>query len=78
MLPQASQDRGLRTPDSSTDPDAVLVVRARLGAPEALGTLYSRYAERLHRVAFHLTRSEVDAEDVVHDLFVGLPEALRT
>src|SRR5689334_11845017 len=28
-------------------------------------------------VAFHLTRSAADAEDVLHDVFVGLPEALR-
>ena len=28
-------------------------------------------------VAYHLTRSAEDAEDVLHDVFVGLPEALR-
>lgn len=29
------------------------------------------------RVAWHLLRSVADAEDVLHDVFVGLPEALK-
>jgi RNA polymerase sigma-70 factor (ECF subfamily) len=31
----------------------------------------------VHRVAFYLTASADDAEDVVQDVFIGLPEALR-
>jgi RNA polymerase sigma-70 factor, ECF subfamily len=39
--------------------------------------LYDRYAVALFRTAYRLTGSAPDAEDVVHDVFVGLPEALR-
>jgi RNA polymerase sigma-70 factor (ECF subfamily) len=54
-----------------------LVERARDGAADALATLYSRYGDRLMSVAYHLTGSAADAEDVLHDVFLGLPEALR-
>ena len=53
-----------------------LVRSARAGEPAGLGGLYDRYAARLFRTAYRLGGSVADAEDVVHDLFVGLPEAL--
>ena len=58
-------------------PAAELAARARGGSAEALAELYTRFARSLMGVAFHLTRSAEDAEDVLHDVFVGLPEALR-
>jgi len=57
--------------------DARLVADAARGHPDALGGLYSRYAKQLLAVAYRLLQSREDAEDVVHDVFVGLPEALR-
>lgn len=57
--------------------DARLIESARAGSPEALGALYDRYGEAVFRAAYRLTGSEVDAEDIVHDVFVGLPEALH-
>lgn len=54
-----------------------LAARARAGSADALAELYGRFARPLTAVAFHLTRSAADAEDVLHDVFVGLPEALR-
>lgn len=57
--------------------DAELVERARRGLPEALGELYERHATGLLRLATRITGSAFDAEDVIHDLFVGLPELLR-
>ena len=57
--------------------DARLVADAMRGYPEALSGLYSRYAKQLLAVAYRLLQSRADAEDVVHDVFVGLPEALR-
>jgi len=53
-----------------------LVRRARTGDAVGVGGLYDRYAAALFRTAFRLSGSKADAEDVVHDLFVGLPEAL--
>jgi RNA polymerase sigma-70 factor (ECF subfamily) len=58
-------------------PDAELVASARNGNAEALGSLYTRYGDALMAVAYRLLNSAADAEDVLHDVFVGLPEALR-
>jgi RNA polymerase sigma-70 factor (ECF subfamily) len=57
--------------------DTALAALARDGGMEALGAIYARHAEMLHRVAFRLLASADEAEDLVQDLFVGLPEALR-
>jgi RNA polymerase sigma-70 factor (ECF subfamily) len=46
-------------------------------APDRIEELYRRHASALMAVAYRLLMSQADAEDVVHDLFVGLPEALR-
>lgn len=44
---------------------------------ELLRDLYDRYAPGVFRMAYRLTGSRADAEDVVQDVFVGLPTALR-
>ncbi|HYV96749.1 MAG TPA: sigma-70 family RNA polymerase sigma factor [Gemmatimonadaceae bacterium] len=46
-------------------------------APDALAELYRQHAQQLFATAFRLLGTREDAEDVVHDFFVGLPEALR-
>lgn len=48
-----------------------------IGGSEDLGQLYRRYGSALFRLAYRLTGTREDAEDVVHDVFVGLPEALE-
>jgi RNA polymerase sigma-70 factor, ECF subfamily len=50
---------------------------ARAGSPDALGRLFAQHAGLVYRVALRLTASEADAEDIVQDVFIGLPEALR-
>jgi RNA polymerase sigma-70 factor (ECF subfamily) len=54
-----------------------LIDRARRGDMDALAELFREHAAAAHRVAFYLTASADDAEDVVQDVFIGLPEALR-
>src|SRR6266496_321420 len=49
---------------------------ARAGSPDALAVLYQDHGAALYRLAYRLTGTREDAEDVVHDVFVGLPEAL--
>ena len=56
--------------------DAELAARARTGGADALGELYARYGDRVMAVAYRITGSAQDAEDVLHDVFLGLPEAL--
>ncbi len=57
--------------------DAQLAADAARGQPDALAALYQRYAGDLLALAYRLLQSRPDADDVVHDVFVGLPEALR-
>lgn len=58
-------------------PLPTLLPLVREGDPSALGSLYARYAPGLLALVARLTQSPADAEDIVQDLFVGLPEALR-
>lgn len=55
---------------------AALIEAVRTGNPEALAALYQEHGRALYRLAYRLTGTREDAEDVVHDVFVGLPEAL--
>jgi RNA polymerase sigma-70 factor, ECF subfamily len=59
------------------DPSRALLERARSGQGDALATLFREHAPAVMRVALFLTASRDDAEDVVQDVFIGLPEALR-
>ncbi len=54
-----------------------VIDRARRGEMDALAQLFREHAPAVHCVAFFLTASADDAEDVVQDVFIGLPEALR-
>lgn len=65
-------------PDSSsTLSESGLIAAVRNGSADALGALYDRHAGALLAIAFRLLQSTDEAEDVVHDVFVGLPELLR-
>ena len=55
-----------------------LIQRAKAGDSDALGELYDRYSPKIYGSALRLLASDTDAEDVVHDVFVGLPQALHT
>jgi RNA polymerase sigma-70 factor, ECF subfamily len=48
------------------------------GSSEGIAGLYRLYAAHLLRLGRRLTGSRHDAEDIVHDLFLGLPEAIRS
>lgn len=47
-----------------------------LGSQDALAALFELHSAMVHRVAYRLTMSPDDAEDIVQDVFIGLPEAL--
>ncbi|HJQ21399.1 MAG TPA: RNA polymerase sigma factor [Gemmatimonadaceae bacterium] len=57
--------------------DRELAAAASTGDMRALGALYERYAPAMLATAYRLLLRRQDAEDVVHDTFVRLPEALR-
>lgn len=54
-----------------------LARRIRAGSGEALEALYRSAGARLYALAWRLTLNRADAEDTLHDLFVGLPRALE-
>lgn len=58
--------------------DARILDRARAGDADALTTLFHRHAHWVQDVAYRVTGSVDEAEDVLQDVFVGLPEALRS
>ena len=54
-----------------------LARRIRAGSGEALEELYRAQGARFYALAWRLTLDRADAEDVVHDVFVGLPRAIE-
>jgi RNA polymerase sigma-70 factor (ECF subfamily) len=56
--------------------ETLLIEQASGGSNAALAALFRMHGALVHRVAYRLTLSADDAEDVVQDVFVGLPEAL--
>ena len=65
--------------DATVTPPSDGELAARLGQGDdgAFDALYERHATPLLRLALRLLGSEDEAEDVVQDVFIGLPLALR-
>lgn len=59
------------------DPDADLVASAVAGDRASFEALIERHYDRLHRVAWRLTGSSHDAEDIVQDVCCALIGKLR-
>jgi RNA polymerase sigma-70 factor (ECF subfamily) len=60
------------------DPDRDLVGRAAAGDRGAFESLLRRYYDRIHRVAWRLTRSRTDAEDIAQEVCCALVEKIGT
>lgn len=54
-----------------------LLARTAAGDSAALAELFHIHAEMVQRVAWRVTRSADDADDILQDVFIGLPESLR-
>lgn len=52
--------------------DSELIEGMTRGESGAFADLYQKYRARLHQYALSLIRSRMEAEDVVHDVFVSL------
>ena len=57
---------------SDRDTEVMLIERLRAQDSSVLEILMERYSPRIYRVAFGITRSHGDAEEVVQDVFVTL------
>jgi RNA polymerase sigma-70 factor (ECF subfamily) len=51
---------------------------AAAGSVDAIGRLYQLHASAVFTLAYRMTGSRADAEDVLQDVFVGLSAALRS
>lgn len=63
---------------TETQPSVQLLSRVKGGETEAMAILYERYGAAVYGIALRLTRSTADAEDILQDVFLGLPEAMRS
>lgn len=59
-------------------PSPECLARVARGEPGALAEVFGAYSRDIHRIAYAVTLSADDADDVVQDVFIGLPEALRS
>jgi len=67
---------GLIEPARSGDPDRDLVGRAAQGDKTAFETLLRRHYELMHRVAWSLTGSRIDAQDITQEVCCTLVEKI--
>jgi RNA polymerase sigma-70 factor, ECF subfamily len=58
--------------------ESALARRVADGSTIGLGMVYARHGNTLYRIARRMLTTSADAEDVVHDVFLGLPRAIRT
>lgn len=58
------------------EPDETLVTAAVAGDRAAFAALLARHYDRVHRLAWHVTGSRADAEDVAQDVCCTLAEKL--
>jgi RNA polymerase sigma-70 factor (ECF subfamily) len=66
-----------RTHDAGVD-DSALIQRARAGDARAFTELVRRYQRPIYRVAYGLTRSAEDADDLAQETFIRAHRALDT
>lgn len=83
MLQTAPPIDAMALPDESVarparaDPDRALVADAAAGSRGAFETLLKRHYERIHRIAWRMTGSQHDAEDVAQEVCCALVERIE-
>ncbi len=64
--------------DMGDDPDADLLSAAIAGDRDAFGTLLQRHYNRIHGLAWQLTGSRTDADDIAQDVCCTLVQKIAT
>jgi RNA polymerase sigma-70 factor (ECF subfamily) len=64
--------------DFAGDPDAALVAAATAGDRAAFGALLERHYDRIHSLAWQLTGTRTDADDIAQDVCCTLVEKIGT
>lgn len=74
---EGQKDGSSRADAERTATSPRVLAKLEAGDPDALGAVYDEFSEELYELAYRLTQSAADANDILHDVFLGLPEALR-
>ena len=64
------------SPDRTDDEDRNLALRAGKGDAAAFGALYDRYVAAVYRYVYYRVRNDMDAEDLVSDVFMRALRAI--
>jgi RNA polymerase sigma-70 factor, ECF subfamily len=64
------------SPDRAEDEDRNLALRAGKGDAAAFGALYDRYVAAVYRYVYYRVRNDMDAEDLVSDVFMRALRAI--
>lgn len=59
-------------PTNSNDHNTLIVDQVKNGSKDAFKQLYNQYAERIHRFAFSYLKSDLEAEEMVQEVFLKL------
>jgi RNA polymerase sigma factor (sigma-70 family) len=76
LLTGVSGFRGSSGLNFGGDPDADLLVAAISGDRDAFADLLRRHYDRIHGLAWHLTGSRADADDIAQDVCCALVEKI--
>jgi RNA polymerase sigma-70 factor (ECF subfamily) len=77
IIPRRTRLAVLRLPPASTVDEIILVEGLRRADLEAVATAYDRWHHRVRALAGRLLSDDAAAEDVVQEVFVALPRAVR-
>jgi RNA polymerase sigma factor (sigma-70 family) len=77
-LAQSREDARVPTAGSGTDADRELVARSLAGERAAFEALLRRHYDRMHRIAWRMTGSQTDADDITQDVCCALIEKLTS
>ena len=77
QLVTANLDLTLSYAGTDTDAQAELVARLERGEPAAIGEVYDDHHASVRAFATRLLGDAASAEDLVHEVFVSLPRAIR-
>lgn len=72
-----NEESGRRERERGEQGDAILAAAVAEGSREALAALFHRHADQVFHLAYRITGSAEEAEDVLQDVFVGLRRALE-
>ena len=64
------------SPDRAEDEDRNLALRAGKGDAAAFGALYDRYVAAVYRYVYYRVRNDMDAEDLVSEVFMRALRAI--